>query len=73
MNQLPLKTIVGYIESSIDIIITMKLNYIQQSSHDPLRNDDVNAAKEYETLLRKEEGTIRQNLSVNILFNVTRR
>lgn len=44
----------------------MKLNEIRQSKPGPLMDDDINAAREYETLLRKLEGTVRQNFSVTI-------
>ena len=59
---LPLLDIIEYIKSTFDIIINIKVEskieeYLSQ------KNEDINAATEYETLLQKLEGSIRQHIS----------
>lgn len=61
---LPLNTIVEYIKSSIDAIITMKLEETVLFLNNPLMTDNANEATLYETLLRKEESEIRQHIKV---------
>lgn len=58
-------SLVNYIKSSIDLIIAIKIDEAMSKSKNPLIEDNTNAARNYETLLRKEENEIRQHISVN--------
>ena len=66
---LPLLDIIEYIKSTFDIIINIKVEskieeYLSQ------KNEDINAATEYETLLQKLEGSIRQHISYEHQFKI---
>ena len=69
MINLPLLDIIEYIKSTFDIIISIKVEskieeYLSQ------KNEDINAATEYETLLQKLEGSIRQHISYEHQFKI---
>ncbi len=52
------KDIIEYIKSSIDIIVSIKVDEELKK----YSQDNPNSAKDYETLLRKEEQSIRQHI-----------
>ena len=54
-----IKDIIEYIKSSIDIIVSIKVD----EELEKYNQDNPNAANDYETLLRKEEQSIRQHIS----------
>ena len=56
---LSIKDIIEYIKSSIDIIVSIKVD----EELEKYNQDNPNAANDYETLLRKEEQSIRQHIS----------
>lgn len=57
-------TLIEYIKSSIDIIVTLKVEEQLALERLEIEEDNENAAKNYETLLKKEESEIRQHISV---------
>ena len=56
---LSIKDIIEYIKSSIDIIVSIKVDEELKKYN----QDNPNAANDYETLLQKEEQSIRQHIS----------
>ena len=66
LKKLSLLTLIEYIKSSIDVIVETKL---EEELKKYQKVDEKYAATQYETLLRKEEGEIREHISVSsILF-----
>lgn len=57
-------TLIEYIKSSIDIIVTLKVEEQLALERLEIEEDNENSAKNYETLLKKEESEIRQHISV---------
>ena len=55
----PLKVLIEYIKISLDIIVAFKVEEELKKYH----KDNKNAASDYETLLQKEEESIRQHIS----------
>ena len=55
--------IINYIKTSIDIIVTLKVDDIIEQ-YIASQKDNKNSAENYETLLQKEEASIRQHISI---------
>ena len=66
---LPLIDIIEYIKSKIDIIVALKVDS-KINDYKKFLNEDKNAASEYETLLQKLEGSIRQHISYEHQFKI---
>ena len=66
---LPLTDIVEYIKSTLDIIVSIKVD-AKISEYKNYLNEDKNAATEYETLLQKLEESIRQHISYEHQFKI---
>ena len=60
------KDIIEYIKSSIDIIVSIKVDEELKKYN----QDNPNSANDYETLLRKEEQSIRQHISTENLLKI---
>jgi hypothetical protein len=60
-------TIIEYIKSSIDILIELKVEE-RMNLEKKLLQDEEECMNEYEALLRKLEGDIRQHIKVTYLF-----
>ena len=58
---LPLTDLIEYIKSTIDIIVSLKVD-AKINEYKNFLNEDNNAATEYETLLQKLEASIRQHI-----------
>ena len=60
--KLDLLEIIKYIKDSFDIIVSIKLDNVikKQNDHSKIEN----TMEDYENLLRKEEATIRQHISI---------
>lgn len=54
--------LIEYVKSSIDTIVEIKLN--EELNKQKKNKDNPNSAKNYETLLQKEEAAIRQHISI---------
>ena len=59
---LPLLDVIEYVKSTIDIIVSIKVDTKIKEYKDSL-NEDNNAATEYETLLQKLESSLRQHIA----------
>ena len=59
---LPLLDVIEYIKSTIDIIVSIKVDTKIKEYKDSL-NEDNNSATEYETLLQKLESSLRQHIA----------
>ena len=59
---LPLLDLIEYIKSTIDIIVSIKVESKVNDYRTQL-NEDINAATEYETLLQKLESSLRQHIA----------
>ena len=66
---LPLTDLIEYIKSTIDIIVSLKVD-AKLSDYKNFLNEDNNAATEYETLLQKLEASIRQHISYEHQFKI---
>ena len=66
---LPLTDIIEYIKSTLDIIVSIKVEE-KINEYKKYLNEDKNAASEYETLLQKLEATIRQHISYEHQFKI---
>lgn len=66
---LPLTDIIEYIKSTLDIIVSIKVDE-KISEYKNFLNEDKNAATEYETLLQKLEESIRQHISYEHQFKI---
>ena len=66
---LPLTDLIEYIKSTIDIIVSLKVD-AKISDYKNFLNEDNNAATEYETLLQKLEASIRQHISYEHQFKI---
>ena len=66
---LPLTDLIEYIKSTIDIIVTLKVD-AKISDYKNFLNEDNNSATEYETLLQKLEASIRQHISYEHQFKI---
>lgn len=66
---LPLTDIIEYIKSTLDIIVSIKVD-AKISEYKNYLNEDKNAATEYETLLQKLEESIRQHISYEHQFKI---
>ncbi len=66
---LPLTDLIEYIKSTIDIIVSLKVD-AKISDYKNFLNEDNNAATEYETLLQKLEASIRQHISNEHQFKI---
>ena len=66
---LPLTDIVEYIKSTLDIIVSIKVD-AKISDYKNFLKEDKNAATEYETLLQKLEESIRQHISYEHQFKI---
>ena len=66
---LPLTDLVEYIKSTIDIIVSLKVD-AKLSDYKNFLNEDNNSATEYETLLQKLEASIRQHISYEHQFKI---
>jgi len=66
---LPLTDIIEYIKSTLDIIVSIKVD-TKISEYKNYLNEDKNAATEYETLLQKLEESIRQHISYEHQFKI---
>ena len=66
---LPLTDIVEYIKSTLDIIVSIKVD-AKISEYKNFLKEDKNAATEYETLLQKLEESIRQHISYEHQFKI---
>ena len=65
--------IINYIRESLQIIIKIKVKeeidkYIEDQENN--KNENENAAEDYETLLRKEESEIRSHISIEHQFKL---
>jgi hypothetical protein len=61
--------LIEYIKSTIDIIVTLKVDS-KINDYKKYLNEDSNAATEYETLLQKLEASIRQHISYEHQFKI---
>ena len=61
--------LIEYIKSTIDIIVTLKVDS-KINDYKKNLNEDSNAATEYETLLQKLEASIRQHISYEHQFKI---
>ena len=59
---LPLLDVIEYVKSTIDIIVSIKVDTKIKEYKDSL-NEDNNSATEYETLLQKLESSLRQHIA----------
>ena len=66
---LPLLDIIEYIKSTIDIIVSIKVESKINDYRNSL-NEDNNAATEYETLLQKLESALRQHIAYEHQFKI---
>lgn len=66
---LPLTDLIEYIKSTIDIIVSLKVDS-KINDFKNFLNEDENAATEYETLLQKLEASIRQHISYEHQFKI---
>ena len=66
---LPLTDIIEYIKSTLDIIVSIKVD-AKIGEYKNYLNEDKNAATEYETLLQKLEESIRQHISYEHQFKI---
>ena len=66
---LPLTDIIEYIKSTLDIIVSIKVEE-KINEYKNFLNEDKNAATEYETLLQKLEESIRQHISYEHQFKI---
>ena len=66
---LPLTDIIEYIKSTLDIIVSIKVD-AKISEYKNFLKEDKNAATEYETLLQKLEESIRQHISYEHQFKI---
>ena len=66
---LPLTDLIEYIKSTIDIIVSLKVD-AKISDYKNFLNEDNNSATEYETLLQKLEASIRQHISYEHQFKI---
>ena len=66
---LPLTDIVEYIKSTLDIIVSIKVD-AKINEYKNFLKEDKNAATEYETLLQKLEESIRQHISYEHQFKI---
>ena len=66
---LSLIDLIEYIKSTIDIIVSLKVES-KINDYKKYLNEDSNAASEYETLLQKLEATIRQHISYEHQFKI---
>jgi len=66
---LPLTDIIEYIKSTLDIIVSIKVD-AKINEYKNYLNEDKNAATEYETLLQKLEESIRQHISYEHQFKI---
>ena len=69
IKNLPLIDIIEYIKSTLDIIVSIKVD-AKISEYKNYLNEDKNAATEYETLLQKLEESIRQHISYEHQFKI---
>ena len=69
IKNLPLTDIIEYIKSTLDIIVSIKVD-AKISEYKNYLNEDKNAATEYETLLQKLEESIRQHISYEHQFKI---
>ena len=66
---LPLTDIIEYIKSTLDIIVSIKVEE-KINEYKNFLNEDKNAATEYENLLQKLEESIRQHISYEHQFKI---
>lgn len=66
---LPLTDLIEYIKSTIDIIVSLKVD-AKINEYKNFLNEDNNAATEYETLLQKLEASIRQHIGYEHQFKI---
>ena len=66
---LPLLDLIEYIKSTIDIIVSIKVESKVNDYRNQL-NEDINAATEYETLLQKLESSLRQHIAYEHQFKI---
>ena len=66
---LPLTDIIEYIKSTLDIIVSIKVEE-KINEYKNFLNEDKNAATDYETLLQKLEESIRQHISYEHQFKI---
>ena len=66
---LPISDIIEYIKSTIDIIVSIKVDS-KINDYKTYLNEDINAATDYETLLQKLEASIRQHISYEHQFKI---
>ena len=66
---LPLTDIIEYIKSTLDIIVSIKVD-AKINEYKNYLNEDKNAATEYEILLQKLEESIRQHISYEHQFKI---
>ncbi len=66
---LPLMDLIEYIKSTIDIIVSIKVDS-KINDYKTYLNEDINAATDYETLLQKLEASIRQHISYEHQFKI---
>lgn len=69
MVNLPLTDIIEYIKSTIDIIVSLKVDS-KINEYKNYLNEDSNAASDYETLLQKLEASLRQHISYEHQFKI---
>lgn len=61
--------LIEYIKSTIDIIVSLKVDS-KINDYKKYLNEDSNSATEYETLLQKLEASIRQHISYEHQFKI---
>jgi hypothetical protein len=69
IKNLPLIDIIEYIKSTLDIIVSIKVD-AKINDYKNFLKEDKNAATEYETLLQKLEESIRQHISYEHQFKI---
>ena len=69
IKNLPLIDIIEYIKSTLDIIVSIKVD-AKINEYKNFLKEDKNAATEYETLLQKLEESIRQHISYEHQFKI---
>ena len=69
IKNLPLIDIIEYIKSTLDIIVSIKVD-AKINEYKNYLKEDKNAATEYETLLQKLEESIRQHISYEHQFKI---
>ena len=62
LKNISIVDIVKYIKNSIDAIVAFKVEDLMDE-YKSKKNENENAATDYETLLQKEEASIRQHIS----------